>query len=210
MCGTWRRIASAKPNPCKIWHGGCKPPPRFVRPFRARIFFSPPNPGRCPGLSWIAPVGAQTVRPKGASQGSEGQRPGKGNALVPATYPSRNVVTFEMPRMMLTYERGALWFAWLDDPLLRMQKNRNLLQGTENPLVSARHPACCVAQARPNPCSHRTSSALHSSGQPPGSPQRRPQRPTFHPYQRPMAHLFHLAGGWSTRGRNRRLPLNHS
>jgi hypothetical protein len=48
----------------------------FGRPFRARIFVQFPNPGRCPGLVWFAPLGHRSYAPKGHPI------PAKGNALV--------------------------------------------------------------------------------------------------------------------------------
>ena len=46
------------------------------RPFRARIFVQFPNPGRCPGLVWFAPLGHRSYAPKGHPKVA------KGNALV--------------------------------------------------------------------------------------------------------------------------------
>jgi hypothetical protein len=48
----------------------------LCRPFRARIFVQFPNPGRCPGLVWFAPLGHRSYAPKGHPI------PAKGNALV--------------------------------------------------------------------------------------------------------------------------------
>lgn len=37
----------------------------FGRPFRARIFVQFPNPGRCPGLTYFAPLGHSLSAPTG-------------------------------------------------------------------------------------------------------------------------------------------------
>jgi len=45
------------------------------RPFRARISLRSPNPGRCPGLTYFAPLGRRPSAPKGHPKVA------KGNAL---------------------------------------------------------------------------------------------------------------------------------
>ena len=49
--------------------------PGLDRPFRAWDFLPPSTPGRCPGLSWIAPLGHKPSAPTGHPKVT------KGNAL---------------------------------------------------------------------------------------------------------------------------------